>query len=159
MTEDNYDKEDLNPAEGDVLLGPEVLVPVLRVLPQVSETFLQLGFVLRDVIHNWPEVGERVRWPNPVMSGAGVWSGRSLQVQKKQLNVGSVSDDLLLLRGFKRFKTRTFAALSFWGACSELHSRPSAAHNRCGGSGERGAKRLRSAHLKQAAAGLQAILK
>lgn len=76
-------REDLNLAEGDVLVGPEVLVPVLRVLPQVSETFLQLGFVLGDVIHDGPEVGERVRWPDPVMRGAGFWSaGGSLQVQR-----------------------------------------------------------------------------
>lgn len=76
-------KEDLNLAEGDVLVDPEVVVPVLRVLPQVSETFLQLGFVLRDVIHNCPEVGKRVWWPNPVMCGAGFWSdGRSLQARK-----------------------------------------------------------------------------
>lgn len=74
-------KGDLNLAEGDVLVGPEVLVPVLGVLPQVSETFLQLGFILWDVIHNWPEVGKWVWWPDPVVRGAGFWSdGRSLQV-------------------------------------------------------------------------------
>lgn len=78
-------KEDPNLAEGDVLVGPEVLVPVLRVLPQVSETFLQLGFVLRDVIHNWPEVGKRVWRPNPVMCGAGFWS---LHVHEKTPECG-----------------------------------------------------------------------
>lgn len=62
---------DLNLAEGDVLVGPEVLVPVLRVLPQVSETFLQLGFILGDVIHNWPHVGKWVWGADPVMRGAG----------------------------------------------------------------------------------------
>lgn len=74
-------KEVANLAEGDVLVGPEVLVPVFCILPQLSEAFLQLGFILGDVIHNWPEVGKRVWWPNPVMCGADFWSdSRCLQV-------------------------------------------------------------------------------
>lgn len=81
-------KAGLDLAEGDVLVGPEVLVPVLRVLPQVSETFLQLGLVLGDPEHDWPEVGQRVRWPDPVVSGAGFWShSRSLQAQTQTSGV------------------------------------------------------------------------
>lgn len=66
-------------AEADVLLGPEVVVPVLGLLPQVSQTSLQLRLVLGDVVNDGPNVGERVRWTDPVVCGAGRWSeGRSL---------------------------------------------------------------------------------
>lgn len=79
--------KDVNLAEGDVLLGPEVLVPVFRVLPQVPETFLQLGFILGDAINYWPEVGKRVRRPDPVVRGAGSGSeSRSLQAQETSRN-------------------------------------------------------------------------
>lgn len=82
----------MNLAEGDVLVGPEVLVPVLRILPQVSETFLQLGFILGDVINNRPEVGERVWGSDPVVCGAGSWSeSRSLQAQKTSRSESSTS--------------------------------------------------------------------
>lgn len=75
----------LNLAEGDVLLGPEVLVPVLGFLPQVSQPFLQLWFILAYVVHNRPQVGKRVRWTNPVMCGVGCWSeGRSLHINKNK---------------------------------------------------------------------------
>lgn len=79
-----FKKSDLNLAEGDVLLGPEVVVPVLRLLPQVSQAFLQLRFVLRDVVNDWPQVGERVRWADPVVRGAGDRpEGRPLQRHTK----------------------------------------------------------------------------
>lgn len=82
----------MNLAEGDVLVGPEVLVPVFRILPQVSETFLQLGFILGGVINYRPEVGERVRWPDPVVRGAGSWSeSRVLQAQKTSTSESSTS--------------------------------------------------------------------
>lgn len=79
----------MNLAEGDVLVGPEVLVPVFRILPQVSQTFLQLGFILGDAINNRPEVGKRVRRPDPVVRGAGSRSeSRSLQA----LHAGSIGE-------------------------------------------------------------------
>lgn len=88
-----YDRREmhLNLAEGDVLLGPELVVPVLRLLPQVSQPFLQLCFILRDVVDDWPQVGERVWWTNPVMCGAGFWSdSRLMQSNKKQRNMNSL---------------------------------------------------------------------
>lgn len=66
-------------AEGHILLAPELVVPVLRLLPQVPKSFLQLRFVLGDAVDDRTHVGERVWWPDPVMSGAGWRSdGRSL---------------------------------------------------------------------------------
>lgn len=71
-------------SEGDVLLCPEVVVPVLRLLPQVSQPFLQLWFVLGDVVNYRPQVWQRVRWTDPVVCGAGWWSEvRFLQIKIK----------------------------------------------------------------------------
>lgn len=158
-------KGDPNLAEGDVLVGPEVLVPVLRVLPQVSETFLQLGFILWDVIHNWPEVGKWVWWPDPVVRGAGFWSdGRSLQVHINSWMWVRDQTTFFCSWGWSDytwlwFKAQTFGVLSFCGARLELQSRTSTAESWCGRSGERGAKRPRSVHLRQAAVGWDAISK
>lgn len=78
-------EKNLNLAEGDVLLGPEVVVPVLGLLPQVSQPFLQLCFILGYVVHDRPQVGKRVRWTNPVVCGAGCGSeGRSLHMNKNK---------------------------------------------------------------------------
>lgn len=79
-----------NLAEGDVLLGPELVVPVLRLLPQVPQLFLELCLILRDVVDDWPQVGQRVWWSNPVMCGAGFWSDSRLrQSDKNERNVNS----------------------------------------------------------------------
>lgn len=49
------------------------MVPVLGLLPQVSQPFLQLCFVRGDVVNDWPQVGKRVRWADPVVRGGGYW--------------------------------------------------------------------------------------
>ncbi len=76
-----------NLAEGDVLLGPELVVPVLGLLPQVTQTFLQLSLVLGDTVNDWPQVGKRVRWTDPVVCGAGCGpDAGSLQKDKNKRN-------------------------------------------------------------------------
>lgn len=75
----------MNLAEGKILLGPELMVPVLGLLPQVSESFFQLRFILWDVVHDWTQVGIRVWWTDPVMSGTGHRpDSRSLEINNKQ---------------------------------------------------------------------------
>lgn len=70
----------MNLGEGDILFAPELVIPVLSLLPQVSKPFFQLRFILGDAVDDWTDVGKRVRWSDPVMSGARQRSdGRSLQ--------------------------------------------------------------------------------
>lgn len=74
------------------------MVPVLCLLPQVSQLFLQLCFLLRDAVDDWSEVGKRVWRTDPVVCGTGFWSDcGSLQVNIK-INGLSV---IVLLLGFK----------------------------------------------------------
>lgn len=61
----------VNLAEGKILFAPELVVPVLRLLPQVPKSFFQLRFILGDAVDNWTHVGQRVWWTDPVMGGAG----------------------------------------------------------------------------------------
>lgn len=92
-----FKKLDFNLAEGDVLLGPELVVPVLGLLPQVSQPFLQLRLALGDAVNDRPQVGQRVWWTDPVVCGAGCRSeGRSLQVNRNQRNEECFSARLLL---------------------------------------------------------------
>lgn len=65
-----------NLAEVEVLLGPELVVPVLRLLPQVSQPLFQLRLLLRDAVDDRPQVGQRVRGADPVMCRAGLRSQR-----------------------------------------------------------------------------------
>lgn len=79
----------MNLAEGKILLAPELVVPVLRLLPQVSQSFLQLRFVLGDAVDDRAHVGQRVWWADPVVGGAGQRSdGRSLQWNQDRVETG-----------------------------------------------------------------------
>lgn len=74
------------------------MVPVVCLLSQVSEPFLQLRFLLWDAVDDWSEVGKRVQRTDPVVCGTGFWSDRgSLQVNMK-INMLLV---IVLLLGFK----------------------------------------------------------
>lgn len=79
----------MNLAEGQILLAPELVVPVLRLLPQVSKSFFQLRFIFGDAVDDWTHVGKRVWWSDPVMSGAGQRpDGRTLQSETHALKGG-----------------------------------------------------------------------
>lgn len=60
-------------AKGDILPGPEVMVPVLCVLPQMSEFSLQHCLILRDVVYDRPQVWQFVWWPDPVIFRCWSW--------------------------------------------------------------------------------------
>lgn len=55
-------------AESPVLVGPELLVPFLCFLPELSELLLRWGLVFRDVEVNGPEVGVFVGGSDPVVA-------------------------------------------------------------------------------------------
>lgn len=94
------EKRVVNLAEGKILFAPELVVPVLRLLPQVSKSFFQLRFILGDAIDNWTHVGKRVWWTDPVMGGAGQRSdGRSLQGNNEHMYIVVVNDSLSLVIG------------------------------------------------------------
>lgn len=62
---------DVHLAEVDVLFGPEVLVPVLCLLPQLPQLLLQVRLVLRDPVHDGTQIRQGVWRSNPVVRGAG----------------------------------------------------------------------------------------
>ena len=71
-----HDKSLFFLAEGDVLLGQEVMVPVLCLRTQASQQTLQLLSDFRVMVNDRQRVGKRreVGWSNPVVRRVGYFS-------------------------------------------------------------------------------------